>query len=81
MNGYVIGHNKFARVDTGTWLYTGDWLSYYGAHHYSSDLSKEYPSAVCWFDKDWDDAHNGHIVFIEFKDDSDEAEFIMKCSP
>jgi len=71
---------SFEKIDNLTWIYVGEWLDRFQAIRLADDLYAEHHDIIIetFSDRDRDDHHNGWQVTLEFKDEINEAMFIMR---
>jgi hypothetical protein len=71
---------QFYKMSDGRWELTGRWLSETEAKHTAKELKEEYPTAEITGYRDYASRFDGWSIKVIFKDDADEAEFIIKES-
>lgn len=72
--------SAFTKVEDCIWIYSDDWLSLCASDRVKYKLIENYPEAFVYSERDHDDHHDGWNVFIEFENEVDECEFIVRES-
>lgn len=83
INKYRFKIQKYdSQPNIWTIQYFGDMLDLHKAHHYRISLEEDYPHAKIGIGSRWVPTAGDYtyFIYIQFKDDADEAEFILKES-